>query len=733
MKTIHYSFFHSRTKVFCLVICFIQFFVFYETKAQEGIGQNPSGGLSASSNATSTGANFINVPLWIHNCNDASLPIGIGYNGTGVKVSDISSWVGMGFNLNAGGSITREVRGLPDDIYSVYRKIPFGNLTSVGDYVNAGYLYSGNSIKQMSDKNIDDPNFDKSSLENGTKDCEPDLFRFQFGGYSGSFMFDENGTPQLLPQSSLSISYEKVTTDFYPIPSIITNNPGLVRGGIKKFVITSQDGTKYTFEKTAVTTSYFRKKSINGQTITICDTENFYPDKSNQTLQIVRSGLSSGINQSLFPDTETEDLAITTWYLTNVKTISGNEINLTYTYQYSNDSRIVDESSRPSSGIIPEEKTMTWVQNKIHDWQLSKIESNYEIVDFVSDIDRDDCFFTDGNTIKPKLLHHINIRNKSNVLLKSYELGYETMTSNGTSPCGLNPKLNALSKRYRLISLTEKGKITVEKPYSFVYNATPLPPRHSMAQDIWGYFNGVTSNTSTVPSLFVYDGTCDNDESNTLYKSRYSVYDRRTSCTPRIIAGANRLPNNSFAIAGVLEQVVYPTGGKQIFNYELNEFSFLPEPKYSQPNIEKSPFNSLGAGLRIKKITTQDGIGLNPDIVKEYSYNYFDGNNYTAQSSGRLVYQPSFGRKKTGHVFLQAYNQAAGQFEPKFVTKALTDFIFFNQNDSWLTQPIVYQFVKESFTNNGSILYKYSIPSVYPTFPTPILKNSIFCIFLLTV
>ena len=319
----------------------------------------------------------------------------------------------------------------------------------------------------------------------------------------------------------------------------------------------------------------------------------------------------------------------------------------------------------------------------------------------------------DGNTIKPKLLHHINIRNKSNVLLKSYELGYETMTSNGTSPCGLNPKLNALSKRYRLISLTEKGKITVEKPYSFVYNATPLPPRHSMAQDIWGYFNGVTSNTSTVPSLFVYDGTCDNDESNTLYKSRYSVYDRRTSCTPRIIAGANRLPNNSFAIAGVLEQVVYPTGGKQIFNYELNEFSFLPEPKYSQPNIEKSPFNSLGAGLRIKKITTQDGIGLNPDIVKEYSYNYFDGNNYTAQSSGRLVYQPSFGRKKTGHVFLQAYNQAAGQFEPKFVTKALTDFIFFNQNDSWLTQPIVYQFVKESFTNNGSILYKYSIPSVY--------------------
>lgn len=221
----------TRTCLLNLSICILQLLLFSEVKAQQGISQNSAGGLGSSPNASSnisvslhTGTNSANIPLWTHQCNDASLPISLGYTATGVKVSDMSSWVGLGWNVSAGGFITREIRGLPDDVFKVDRKISTltsGSSTVVQTFDNVGYLYSGTIAKQVFDKNVNDTDFDKEILANNNKDLEPDLFRFQFGEFSGSFMFDENGTPQLSNQSKLSISYEKTSSDFYPIPSVM--------------------------------------------------------------------------------------------------------------------------------------------------------------------------------------------------------------------------------------------------------------------------------------------------------------------------------------------------------------------------------------------------------------------------------------------------------------------------------------------------------------------------------
>ncbi|MEC5143655.1 hypothetical protein [Chitinophaga sp. 212800010-3] len=57
----------------------------------------------------------ISIPIYNVNIRGFSLPISLDYHASGIKVDDLASWVGLGWNINAGGAITRTVMGVPDD------------------------------------------------------------------------------------------------------------------------------------------------------------------------------------------------------------------------------------------------------------------------------------------------------------------------------------------------------------------------------------------------------------------------------------------------------------------------------------------------------------------------------------------------------------------------------------------------------------------------------------------
>src|SRR5580692_1520650 len=63
---------------------------------------------------TYTGAPGISVPLFTIQNGEISLPITLNYNPSGIQVLEEATWVGLGFNLDAGGQITRSVRGADD-------------------------------------------------------------------------------------------------------------------------------------------------------------------------------------------------------------------------------------------------------------------------------------------------------------------------------------------------------------------------------------------------------------------------------------------------------------------------------------------------------------------------------------------------------------------------------------------------------------------------------------------
>src|SRR5438876_9625417 len=66
---------------------------------------------------TYTGVPDINIPLYTINVNDLHVPISISYHAGGIRVDEESSRTGLGWVLNAGGAITRNVLGL-DDLWS---------------------------------------------------------------------------------------------------------------------------------------------------------------------------------------------------------------------------------------------------------------------------------------------------------------------------------------------------------------------------------------------------------------------------------------------------------------------------------------------------------------------------------------------------------------------------------------------------------------------------------------
>src|SRR5450432_1900480 len=113
-----------------------------------------------------TGIPQINIPLYTIKAGPISLPIGLSYHASGLKVIENASWVGAGWSLDAGGVVTRTVMGQPDE-----KNTGLGQIDIFGYYTDSGYnkyLYQGNLE-------------DWQGFAQNRKDGEPDLFFFNFG------------------------------------------------------------------------------------------------------------------------------------------------------------------------------------------------------------------------------------------------------------------------------------------------------------------------------------------------------------------------------------------------------------------------------------------------------------------------------------------------------------------------------------------------------------------------
>lgn len=154
-----------------------------------------------------TGASNVQVPLYTLQTGNIKTNISLNYSNNGIKVNDIPGRAGLGWNVLAGGSISRTVHDEPDEKSSFLSPPNFDAPISDTDYL----LYL------------------KTALKYGY-DTEYDIYSINVAGLSGKFFFDKTGTPRLIDHSKIKIE-----------------RTGGLLSEISTFTVTDEDGIKYFF------------------------------------------------------------------------------------------------------------------------------------------------------------------------------------------------------------------------------------------------------------------------------------------------------------------------------------------------------------------------------------------------------------------------------------------------------------------------------------------------------
>jgi hypothetical protein len=142
-----------------------------------------------------------------------------------VKVDEVPSWTGLGWTLNGPGVITRSVVGDPDlkrNYFSPVQDLPAGADENILEFQNPDQILENNFLV---------------SLINGSIEAQPDMYFFNFGGYSGKFVITRN--KQL-------VYYEFSGLEIFPEFDNITDN-------IIRFTAYDPEGRKYTFDRVEYT------------------------------------------------------------------------------------------------------------------------------------------------------------------------------------------------------------------------------------------------------------------------------------------------------------------------------------------------------------------------------------------------------------------------------------------------------------------------------------------------
>jgi YD repeat-containing protein len=492
-----------------------------------------------------TGVPEISIPIYTLSEGALNVPISLSYHSSGVKVDETASWVGLGWSLNAGGSITRTVVGGPDE------GVVNGSMPgAMSPYTRWGWYKDGGIIPQITQcgprpVSTEGPTAGTFPTWQGCRalyleaakgyiDCEPDLFTYNVGGYSGKFYFDSNREVRMLPESDVHIEPVNSPSYFYSWKMI------------------APDGTKYYFGGAA--------KEIS------CS-------------DLAESGSNKDVASS------------TTWLLYKIESVNGeNWINFEYadeTYSFGNRGghSVTFEGNSAYGGAVQgdvDESSLVLGLSTVEGKRLTKIttSSGFVQVDFVpSSSYREDLTIYDKTVPtytaatannSAKSLKYIQIT--TGAKCKKFELSHDYFSS-ATCP-GYPSSSDFDKKRLRLNWVREStcDNLSINPKYEFVYDATLLPRRYSLARDHWGYYNGFDTNTGLLEAF---------PDPSPYVTTTYTTNNYRTVVEAKMKAG-------------ILTKIIYPTGGSTEFDYEAHR--------------ETSTSPMLG-GLRVKSVVTSDAQG----------------------------------------------------------------------------------------------------------------------------
>jgi YD repeat-containing protein len=386
-----------------------------------------------------TGSPAINIPVYDFNYEGVSLPISLRYSTNTVKPYNDPSWVGLGWNLMAGGLVNRVVNGKPDD----------ENWYGMYDYnhtreTNMGFFYDTDRLSGATWNNAFDIHHfmgEAMNLNNWPtrydwwgnttttispefytiKDYSPDEFSFSVGSLSGKFYMDNSGNWKV--KSIPMVKILKPTNDDYATLAV----------------------PPYYSPITGYTMTFPERRYLNKIT--------FVDDKG------ITYVFGGNVNANEVVYSSSFDWFVKTWNLTSIKLPNGKQI--TFTYESAPGYLSVDQPIMYNpvygGGIVKSNQ-----RTKLS--YLTKIHTDLHDIDFIRS----------GNTNNLAKLDAIKV----NYLPNNTRQKYFTFSFQNTP-----------NDRLKLYSFVERDRNNrVSSQYFFQYNARKFLPT-SKNTDHWGFYN----------------------------------------------------------------------------------------------------------------------------------------------------------------------------------------------------------------------------------------------------
>jgi len=394
----------------------------------------------------STGVPEISVPIYTLKSGDLSLPVTLSYNASGIKVEEVATWVGLGWNLNSGGSVSRIVRGLPDDWDA-----------------SKGFLYTTKTQAYILGLPYDSPErYDlfAEQIYANTLDVEPDIYIFSVQGYSGRFYFDQRQRKFVCtPNQNIKIDYS-------------VNGTGQITG----WIFTLPNGVK----------CYFGLSADNGRSTT----ESFV---TQQTINVGTSVSIGGANSS--PG------YISSWPVMDIVSPQTKKISFYYTVlndeNFGRSGEVTDYKGNSGCDAATDQTNASFYIHTTTKAYINRISSDLSDVLFIAGTeDRQDM---SGSS---KKLDSIVIKNKDNSILECYGFNYGYFQSTDATSIPSMPNAVAKKRLYLRSLLQTDASNMVSLPFNFYYDTTNiLPSRLSASQDYWGYYNGKSNGSFLTPTI----------------------------------------------------------------------------------------------------------------------------------------------------------------------------------------------------------------------------------------
>jgi hypothetical protein len=555
-----------------------------------------------------TGTMQLAIPFYTYKDADFEIPVNFAYSSSGCVANVRGGIMGPGWGLNVGGCITREIRGMIDEgcvstsdgssydnIYGFYKLHKSNTNATLSTVLSklfrvfgfGDFRYRQKSPDYLSPTIVYSPNGDVCYSPKPHNiylyDAEPDIFHFNFMGYSGTFHLGLN--------DSIHIYNTNIDSKNFKI-EIETNVWNSVCSSFSAINIYAPDGYKYIFS---------------------CDRQ--YKGVSYYSFICVLDGEDSF--------TQTRDMA---WNLTKIIAPNGR----TVTFDYENKKIL----SYNPAGFY---STGTYYSH-VYGYDYYNLKLHIESKNINKVINDREHFFSEDEYHLP-ILKTITVNDANNTAVAEIKFNHYT-PANGKkdqyradkgslqeitdesvklSSILVNSKLNGTTTKVKECNLTYMQNtngartsylkdITIQGDgtYSMAYqhwNSSdyPYPANGTFSTDFWGYYNGYNNSNNTNNSFL-----------NVTYLD--------SNLDETFITTGARGRHTEYAKCGVLSQITYPTGGRYTFEYEHHECKKVVS-RLSSNNFLPQLVSESGycGGARIWQIKSYNSNNTAP-ITKRYFY-----------------------------------------------------------------------------------------------------------------